>query len=60
MLVHANYVQKCATMSADCSGFFFKNQVDSLASVGDPISPQQQDVILEGLPQDYGLVISVN
>ena len=33
---------------------------DSLASIGDLITPQEYiDVILEGLPQDYGFVISV-
>lgn len=37
-----------------------KHLVDSLASVGDSIPSQQHiDVILEGLPRDYGPVISV-
>ena len=37
-----------------------KHLVDSLASVGDSIPSQQHiDVILEGLPRDYGPVISI-
>lgn len=34
--------------------------VDSFASIGDPVSLQEHtDVILEGLPQEFGFVISV-
>jgi len=37
-----------------------KARADALASVGDPITPEQHvDVILEGLPFDYNFVISV-
>lgn len=38
----------------------FKAIVDSLASVGDLVPSQQHiDVFLEGLPEDYGHVISI-
>lgn len=37
-----------------------KTLIDELVSVGDPIPLQQHiDVVLEGLPQEYGPVISV-
>lgn len=54
----------CATTLDDCSVEVYLSRikllVDSLAYVGDPIPPQQHiDVIIEGLSQDYGSVISV-